>query len=437
LTQKQIKTKLSGFNNYPEFNCKLIRPEKYHDLVPVLPSCIARGSGLSYSDAAINEQGSVISTTRLNRFLSFDCDQGILVAEAGLTLREICEVVVPNGWFLPVIPGSSGVSLGGAIAADVHGKNHVHAGSFSQHIAWIELITACGDRLHCSSSEQSDIFWATVGGMGLTGLISIVSLALKKIESPFMRISTTVTPDLGQTLARLEDASCENTYSVAWLDGYARGVVTTASHVAGDEEVALQKKQWPEAISIPFKFPFNVINSLSIYGFNYAYYAAQKSRSVPYYLSYQEYFFPLEKIKNWSFLYGKNGFIQYQCVFPSAHALMGIQELLEFFQRHGVICALIVLKKLGQSNQASLSFAKEGITIAIDIPFSKKIFDILESADGLILKYDGRVYLAKDVRLTQANFFQMYPNYLLWKKIKYQVDPKNIFQSALSTRLLL
>lgn len=297
--------RLSGFNGYPVFDCQLTRPEKHDELIPKLPHCIARGSGLSYSDAAINQEGYIISTTRLNRFLYFDPTQGILIAEAGVTLREIFDVIIPAGWFLPVIPGSSGVSLGGAIAADVHGKNHWNAGSFSEHVAWFELITANQHRLHCSATENQEVFLATMGGMGLTGLISTVCLMLKKIKNPFMEVHTKITADLEETIAQLVNFSSQDHYSVAWLDAQNanwRGVVTTACHASCDTTSYFGGLRARDTRpNPPYKFRINIINRFSIAAFNFAYYAAQKRQVSPRYVHYRDYFFPLEKIQNWPF----------------------------------------------------------------------------------------------------------------------------------------
>lgn len=434
------KINLSTFNGYPELSCQLIRPERYHEFVPTLPHCIARGCGSSYGDAALNSEGIVVSTARLNRFLNFDREQGVLVAEAGVTFDEICELILPAGWFLPVIPGMARISLGGAVAADVHGKNHLQQGSFGQHLLWIELVTASSERIRCSPTEHADLFWATVGGMGLTGFISTVCLKLKRVASSQLVVENKLTTGLSETLSALNDGASMHEYNVAWLDGQAtqcqlaKGVIMTAYHPEKTPEKKSQQFK-TQSITVPFKLPINVIHPLTVRLFNYVYYHAKIRRKNASYVSYQDYFFPLDKIKNWPYLYGKKGFIQYQCVFPLHHAQGGIENLLAIFHRENILCSLVVLKRFGKSNQAPLSFPIEGITIAIDMPFSEKLLSVLEQADELLIKYGGRVYLAKDARLSKEKFIQMYTNYLSWINIKRQIDPKNIFQSALSLRL--
>lgn len=233
--------RLSGFNRHPIATCRLARPERYPEIMAHAPHCIARGCGSSYSDAAINTSGVVISMLKLNRLLAFDAEKGQLTAQAGATLRDICQFCVPKGWFLPVMPGTAWVSLGGAIAADVHGKNHWQAGSFSQSIIWLECITANGESIHCSAHQNADLFWATVGGMGLTGLIGTVCLQLKPISSPYLWVEPEKTSQLDQTLTRLHERQLTHDYQVAWLDGCAkssqrgRGIILSAVHATGDE----------------------------------------------------------------------------------------------------------------------------------------------------------------------------------------------------------
>ncbi len=436
-----VKTTLSGFNGYPSFLCRLVRPERYHQFIPQLPNCIARGSGSSYSDAAVNTDGIVISTSRLNRFLAFDRERGILTAEAGVTFKEICELIVPAGWFLPVVPGTFSVSLGGAVCADIHGKNHFQQGTLSQHVIWLELITASLECIRCSANEEADLFWATVGGMGLTGLIGVVCLKLQRIMNPYMTVKTQATVNLEQTVTALNDSSAEYEYSVAWLDGginrqWGRGVVMAARHSVDLVENLQNNSKNNSSFSIPIKSPINLIRPLTVSCFNDYYYRNKKNRAGVYCLHYQDYFSPLDKIKHWPYFYGRKGFVQYQCVFPLEYASEGIEKLFAIFHREHILCSLVVLKRFGAENNAPLSFAREGITIAIDMPYTKKLPLVLQQADELVVTHGGRVYLAKDTRLSKEMFMKMYPNYLSWMKVKQRVDPNNIFQSSLSLRLM-
>lgn len=436
----KIETTLSGFTGLPTLPCHLVRPSRYHQFMPQLPHCIARGSGSSYSDAAINQHGVVISTRCLNRFLAFDVEQGILTAEAGVTLKEICQLIMPYGWFLPVAPGTAEVSLGGAVSADIHGKNHVHQGTFSQHILWIELITATQERIRCSATDNADLFWATVGGMGLIGLIGVVCFKLKPIANAYVMVKNETTVTLDQTIKVLTARAAEYEYSVAWLDACTsnhqlnRGVVMSANHANQDLAVKMESKH--RSFSLPFKLPINLIQPMVIHAFNAWYYRNKQRNTALHTVHYQNYFYPLDKLKHWRYLYGKKGFIQYQCLFPLSGAVQAIHKLLALFRRQNILCSLVVLKCFGPSNKAPLSFAREGITVAIDMPFSTKLPSVLTQADELVVEYDGRVYLAKDTHLSKAMFIKMYPDYLSWLTVKQRFDPNNLFQSSLSLRLL-
>jgi len=442
ISKKEAFKSLSGFNGYPKVSCRLIRPEYYNNFLPQSPHCIARGCGSSYGDASINTTGIVVSTLQLNRFLAFDSQKGILVVEAGITLHEICQLIVPAGWFLPATPGSAFISLGGAIAADAHGKNHLKEGSLGEHIVWFELITATFERIRCTANENADLFWATIGGMGLTGFISTICIKLKRISSPFMMVENKKTINLSETLDILNDTSSRYEYNIAWLDGQAnknrwgKGIIMTGNHAA-EESIRQKKKRSPSQFYLPFKPPINLINPFLIKTFNYFYYFAKAQKKNIQHMYYKDFFYPLDKIKNWPYLYGKKGFIQYQCVFPLSDAEAGIEKLLTLLQKEKILCSLIVLKRLGNPSEGLLSFPKEGITIAIDMPFSEKLLKILNRADEIVASHDGRVYLAKDARLSKDMFIKMYPNYFSWIKIKQKIDPENIFQSSLSLRLNL
>lgn len=434
---------LSSFNHYPQQTCTLHRPERYHELTPPNKPVIARGRGYSYGDAALNENGNVISTERLNRFLAFDRTKGIITAEAGVTLQEILNVIIPAGWFLPVTPGTQHATLGGCIAVDAHGKNHSKQSSFAQHIQWLDLITASGDTIRCSQIENKDLFLATLGGLGLTGIIGAASLKLMSITSSYLKVSYQATENIDQTLTLLKENNDE--YNVAWIDvnynskNPGQGIIMSAQH-ADVIELPERLKQQPLAIAkqklnIPCHHFSILLNNKTSYIFNKFYYVFNRRKRSPQYICYENYFYPLDHINNWNRIYGKKGFIQYQCTIPFEHATEAFNELMLCLKTAEQPVFLAVAKKFAASNAAPLSYASPGFTFAFDMPIQTQTFATLNKMDEVMIKYNGRVYLAKDARLSAQTFRIMYPRYAEWLAIKNKIDPENIFNSSLSRRL--
>jgi len=435
---------ISGWGRYPVQSCELERPERYADLRPDTGSVIARGQGRSYGDAALNENGCVMLTERVNRMLEFDAESGILHAEAGVTLAEILEVIPSRGWFLPVTPGTKFVSLGGCVAADVHGKNHHHVGSFGDHVLSIELIVADGSRIKCSPSENSELFWATVGGMGLTGIIGEVTLQLISVQSKLVKVRHHVAEDFERLFLHTQDSEIDDCYSVAWIDSLAtgknlgRGIAMCGHHAAAEEvpdnfhgDIKPSRSH-----SIPFDFPAWVLNSRGISAFNSRYFKSEGGRRFPFLSSYDSYFYPLDAIAHWNRMYGKRGFVQYQCVIPDATSYEGIRKLLEELSNSRRPSFLAVLKRLGPQGRGLLSFPMAGYTLALDLPIRNRgLFTLLNKLDEIVLQHGGRVYLAKDARLSAESFRAMYPRYPKWLRIKNAIDPHNRFSSGLSRRL--
>jgi decaprenylphospho-beta-D-ribofuranose 2-oxidase len=440
-----LTTQISGWGRYPEYACDLVRPERYADLhLPDVQSVIARGQGRSYGDAALNENGRVVLTERVNRLLALNVEQGILRAEAGVTLAEILEVIVPKGWFLPVTPGTKFVSLGGCVAADVHGKNHHHDGSFGEHVLNLEMLLADGIRTRCSPTENAELFWTTVGGMGLTGIIGEVTLKLIPIQSPFMQVRHHAAENFEQMFSLMQDAMIDDRYTVAWIDSMAlgarlgRGVVMSGHHAMKNELPSNlhHKSKVERSLSIPFDFPPWMLNSLSTSTFNSLYYQREGGKRAPFISGYDPYFYPLDSIGAWNRMYGKRGFVQYQCVIPNASAFEGIKALLQKLSDSRRPSFLAVLKRLGATSKGLLSFPMAGYTLALDLPIREEgLFVLLNELDEIVLQHGGRVYLAKDARLSADSFRAMYPRYEEWLKIKNAVDSNNKFSSSLSRRL--
>jgi FAD/FMN-containing dehydrogenase len=437
-------TPLSGWGRYPVQSCELLRPERYTDLKPDAVNLITRGQGRAYGDAALNENGRVLLTERVNRFLEFDTEQGILRAEAGATLAEILSVIVPKGWFLMVTPGTKFVSLGGCVAADVHGKNHHRDGSFSACVLSLQMILADGSRVMCSPSEKPELFWATVGGMGLTGIIGEVTIKLVKIQNAYVMVKHHAARDLEQMFHQMQDAAYDDHYTVAWIDSLANGAklgrgISMCGHHAELNEAPLGLKDSGKPKrnrSIPFDFPALMLNSLSISAFNGLYYRHAGGKREPFLSHYDPYFYPLDAIGNWNRMYGKRGFVQYQCVIPDAGAYDGMRQVLQMLSNSRRPSFLAVLKRFGPQGKGLLSFPTAGYTLALDLPIREHgLFALLHQLDEIVLRYGGRIYLAKDARLSAESFRVMYPRYAEWLKIKHAVDPQNRFSSSLSRRL--
>ncbi len=439
----------SSFNGYPIERPECVsRPERYAELRSSQLTSIARGSGGSYGDAALNAQGEIILTNRLDRFLEFDVKKGILSVESGISLAKILELIVKQGWFLPVMPGTAEVSLGGCIAADIHGKNHTYAGSLGQHVISLQLITATGACINCSAKVMPELFWATIGGMGLTGIIGVVTLQLKQIETAYMKVQHRIAHNLKQILEGLGQEDDEFEYSVAWLDAlnwpYSQGVIMKAKHASllelpmSKQEYAFSLTNYTTLKCPPYLLPFSLLHPLFVKLFNkvYNYFLAKQEDA--YLQAYSNYFFPLDRIKNWPRLYGKKGFIQYQCAIPTEFAYFAIKDILKTLHKHKHPIYLAVLKRLGQENLAPLSFPLSGYTLALDIPiYSDKLFTCLDILDEIVIQAGGRIYLAKDARLKPKAFRDMYKRYPEWLATKQHWDPNNRFSSSLSKRLNL
>ena len=432
---------LTGWGKYPVQSCKIVRPEQYEHL-PIQSTTIARGQGRSYGDASLNAHGQVLLTERLNKFIAFDKIKGTLTAEAGITLAEILDIIVPHGWFLPVVPGTKFVSLGGCIAADIHGKNHHHVGSFCQHVIGLDLINANNETITCSPTKNADFFWATVGGMGLTGVIGNATIKLTPITTAYLTVQHYPTDNLEQTFYYLNQPRCDDEYVVAWLDclsgNSGRSIIMSAHHAKLEEILnpAPLKITQRKSIKIPLNCPSWFLNKKALQKFNQFYYSLQAKKIEPFLIDYDKYFFQLDALINWNRLYGKKGFIQYQCVLPPEQAFNGIKEILAMIAKEAIPVFLAVLKRFGETQQGLLSFPMAGYTVALDIPLQdNKLFQQLDLLDEIVLKHAGRVYLAKDARLSAENFRKMYPHYPQWLTQKNILDTDHVFSSSLSQRL--
>ncbi|QRG70278.1 FAD-binding protein [Brevibacillus choshinensis] len=447
---KSKENVLSGWGNFPKQTGHVYRPEKYKDLQDILrlrsqSNFISRGAGRSYGDNALNDQNGVILHTRLNRFLSFDEQTQVLECEAGVTFGEIIEYFLPHGYLPPVTPGTKYVTVGGAISNEVHGKNHHQDGSFSNHILDFQLLVASGEFLTCSRSENQELFWATVGGIGLTGIILSARIKLMRVESAYLEVDYKKTSNLDETIVLLNEMNGKYQYSVAWIDCLStdrtigRSILMLGNHALQkqlDGKVEPLSPRRKRNMIVPFYFPSFGLNSSSIKTFNSFYYHRFKdaSRQV---VDYDSFFYPLDTLLHWNRLYGKAGFIQYQAVFPPETARMGLTELLQKVSQGRCASFLAVLKILGERSGGLLAFPRKGYTLALDIPLrgGTELLAFIRKLDEVVLAHRGVLYLAKDALMSADMFAQMYPELPKFKEVKAKIDPGCLFSSSMARRL--
>lgn len=408
MTNKSRKQRVSNWGNYPEIVAQVSSPssiEEFRQSLASAENIIARGKGRCYGDASL--QDHIISTKNWNHFIDFDRINGIIECEAGVLLSEIIEVVLPEGFFIAVTPGTKFITLGGAIASDVHGKNHHIDGCFSEHLIHFDLMIDNGEIKRCSASENSELYWATIGGMGLTGIILSARFRLKKVETAYIKHEAIQAKNLDE-IYRLMDESESWTYTVAWLDclqkgkGLGKSIMLRGEH-AKLEELPVKLKANPfkikkkHTLNIPFNFPNFVLNPFSIKIFNWLYFNKQFKKHRKEIIDYESFFYPLDAVHHWNRIYGKNGFIQYQFVIPKENAKEGMRKILETIARSGNGSFLVVLKLFGANNpNAYNSFPFAGYTLALDFKINKELPNLVRRLDDLVEQYGGRIYRTKD-----------------------------------------
>lgn len=437
--------KLSGWGRTPVADCRLLSARGADEVLAAIaasPCLIARGNGRSYGDAAL-QPAATLSLLPSDRIIAFDETTGLLTCEAGLLLSDIIDLFLPRGWFPPVTPGTKFVTIGGMIAADVHGKNHHQHGGFGRHVDSFQLALASGQVVTCSRDENPGLFTATCGGMGLTGVILTATFRLRRVGSRYISQQTVRAPDLDAAM-ELFETNRTATYTVAWIDclasGSARGrsIFAMGEH-AGPGELNDVQRAAPfdnpaprQAKSIPVDFPALALNRFSVRAFNALYY--RLPRAAHSIVDYDPFFYPLDALHNWNRIYGKRGFLQYQCVLPKESSRAGLLELLEIIGSAGMGSFLAVLKLLG-AGDFPLSFAMEGYTLALDFPYSDGLQLLLDRLDAVTDAHGGRVYLAKDARLSPHSLAHGYPQLDRFRQLRQQADPAQKFSSLLSERL--
>lgn len=431
---------ISGWGRYPRVEAEVLRfrsPAELQARLQHAGPLIGRGLGRSYGDSALAP--TLIDTARYNHLRDFDSETGLLVCEAGVSLAEIIEVFTPRGWFLPVTPGTRFVTVGGAVASDVHGKNHHRDGSFCEHVEWVALMLADGSIKRCSMTENTALFRATAGGMGLTGIILEVALRLRRVESPWIVQRSRRLPDLAALMQGLEQTR-DATYSVAWIDclkqgrKLGRGVLTTGEHA---DAAATPDQPWPQpprTLRVPLDCPQWLLNTPAMRVFNTLYYR-RAPRDKQALVSLFRFFYPLDALRDWNRIYGARGFVQYQCVLPYQQGAQGLQEILETVARTGQGAFLAVLKLMGEAGPGYLGFPMPGWTLAMDFPLRPGTLELLAQLDRIVIREQGRIYLTKDARMSSEVFRAGYPGLDEFLAVKRDADPHNRFASLQSHRL--
>ncbi|MDE1963005.1 MAG: FAD-binding oxidoreductase [Xanthomonadaceae bacterium] len=389
---------------------------------PALPL----GNARSYGDSCLNDGGTLFATRALDHFLAFDPASGELTCEAGVLFSDILDLVVPQGWFIPVTPGTRFVTVGGAIGNDVHGKNHHRAGTFGHHVKAFELLRTDGSRMVCTPEENREWFHATLGGLGLTGVITWATLQLRRISGPWMSTESHRFGDLAAFFDLSSQSDEDYEYTVSWIDCAARGkslgrgIFSRANHAPASPD---KRPHAPvRSRSMPFTPPLSLVNPLSLRAFNQLYYHRQRRRVDHSTSHYQPFFYPLDSLAHWNRMYGPKGFLQYQCVVPPDNAHTTVQALIEAISRSGGGSFLAVLKQFGElPSIGMLSFPRPGTTLALDFPNTgTATFSLLDRLDAIVDEAGGAVYPAKDARMSGARFRRYFPR---WEAFSRFIDP--------------
>ena len=444
---------LTGWGRIAPSSAHLAEPATDSDAAALLGrppagsgAIIPRGLGRSYNNAAQSADGLVLSTARLNRIISLDAASGIAVCEAGVSLEQLMVAGLPAGWFVPVSPGTRQVTIGGAIAADVHGKNHHVAGSFASHVRSFDLVLPGGEQRTVTPQDDPQLFWMTAGGMGLTGFITRAAIQLKRVQTSLVRVDTVRTADVDETMAVLAEHDRKYGYTVAWSDSLARGthlgrsIITSGDFAAPGDLSPKQRATLfafdPRArLAAPPAFPPGLINRYTVRAANEAWYRkAPKSRTDEL-QTIGQFFHPLDGIRNWNRVYGPGGFRQYQYVMPFG-AEAAVRRSFEMVSAHPAPSFVTVLKRFGEGDPGLLSFPAPGWTLALDFPArTPGLGPLLDELDQLVLRHGGRVYLAKDSRVPAPVLEEMYPRLPEFRKLRAEIDPSGLLASDLSRRL--
>lgn len=437
---------IAGWGNYPRLECTVQSVEDPERLFAAFDGrgTIARGLGRSYGDPAVVDPGAVLDLTPMDRFLAFDEASGTLTCEAGASLAQIIETFAPRGFFPAITPGTKHVTVGGCIANDVHGKAHHVDGCFSSCVEGFDLMLATGEVVRCDREQEPELFWATFGGMGLTGIVVRATIRLRPVESTYFRQEAIVVQNLTELIEAFDEYDARYPYSVAWIDPLATGarlgcgVLTVGDHASADElpkrlannPLALAS---PPLASVPFELPNVTLNPLTLRALNVVIGQVQ-AHGAPF-AHYEKFFYPLDVVGEWNRGYGRRGFTQYQFVIPLEDGERRMRAILERIASSGELPFLNVLKRFGRESLAPLGFPFEGYTFAIDFPISPSLGALCSELDAMVVDAGGRVYLGKDAFLGPHTLEAMYPRLGEWREVKARVDPDEVFRSHLSSRV--
>jgi FAD/FMN-containing dehydrogenase len=394
---------------------------------------VAHGMGRSYGDVCLNPEGTLWLTTGLDHFIAFDEDTGRLVCEAGVLIRDIQHLVIPRGWILPVTPGTQLVTVGGAIANDVHGKNHHVLGSFGDHVQNLTLIRTDGEVIHCGPHEQPDWFTATVGGLGLTGVITQAEIQLRRVPGPWLNTETVPYNNLDEFFRLADDSEEEWEHTVSWIDCISGGGGRGLFMRGNPADIRQRPEPQGRKLTMPFVPPVSLVNRLTLRSFNMAYYHLKKLQARQSFTHYEQFFYPLDNLLEWNRIYGPKGFFQYQCVLPREMGRDAVQAMLRQIAKSGDGSFLAVLKTFGNRLPVGmLSFPQPGVTLALDFPnHGERTFKLFNQLDAIVREAKGRIYPAKDARMPRELFEAGYPR--LSEFTKYRDSG---ISSELSRRLM-
>ncbi|MEP6834233.1 MAG: FAD-binding oxidoreductase [Gemmatimonas sp.] len=444
MTQARVQT-LTAWGNSSTSSSLLCEPDSKAALAAFLNDTrqaqqsggvIARGYGRSYGDQCLNDRGTVISTTGLTTIHSFDASTGVIHCDAGVSFAQIMRHCLPQGWIPQVCPGTAAVSMGGAIANDVHGKNQRHAGTFMDHVEWFDLLLPTGDLERVSHESNAELFAATAGGIGLTGIIVAVQFRLRRVASNAVRLTESRVQNLDEFLELLPSASEANEFAVGWIDGLksglqlGRGILEVASFTSDNIPAPPQR-----SINWPVQLPPFVLNRYSVGAFNAGYYHRVPKQTRTRAVHVDKFLYPLDAIHNWNRLYGKPGVYQFQCGLPFDDARSGLKAVMDEVTRSQSASFLAVLKYMGRAGTGPLSFPLPGFSLALDFPRRPDTFALMKRLHEIVLRYQGRVYLAKDSCISAGDFARMYPRHEEFQNILRRVDPTALMRSDMSRRL--
>ena len=438
---------LSGWGRFPRRMCRMDAPRTETELAARLREggLVARGNGRAYGDSALGA-ATTVDMRRFNRMLDFDPETGRLTAEAGVVLGDVIATFLPRGWFPAVTPGTKFVTLGGMIAADVHGKNHHRDGSFASFVDWIDVMDADGEAVRCSRSAHRDLFQWTLGGMGLTGIILRAAIRLRPVESAWIRQTSLPAPNLAAAMAAFEEAD-EATYSVAWIDCLAKGDALGRSLIMLGEHAAPgylppERRARPfdlpprRKLSVPLDLPSLALNRWSVRAFNALYWSRGRRAPRNSLVDWDAYFYPLDAVLGWNRIYGRRGFMQFQCALPMESAGAGLRALLEATAAAGQGSFLAVLKRFG-AQESRFSFPMAGYTLALDFPTNARTLRLLDRLDAITVDHAGRFYLAKDARMSAATLHRADARAAGFRDMRRGAGIDRAFASAQSERLQL